>query len=360
MDGLEDTLTEVRQRVARYKDRAINEQNTKATLIVPVLRALGWDVEDLEEVQLEYKERSADNPVDYALFILGKVRLFVEAKALGGNLDDRRWANQIMGYASVAGVEWVVLTDGNEYRIYNAHAMVPVAEKLFRTTRITDAGPHVVETLGLLSKEQMSKDLIRVLWEAYFIDRQIRTAVEDIFFPEADPGLIRLIRNRVPRLTPAEVKAGLTRVGIRLDFPVAPPPPSMAPIAHPTPSPNDSPDEPTLSPGNSSPQGIVTLADLIAEGILKPPLQLEKMYKGHHFTALVTADGKVTWQGEVCDSVSTAAGVARRSIIGNPPGRTMPQTNGWVFWQFRDTDGQMKNVDVLRQRYLTNRLDVPV
>ena len=39
-----------------------------------------------------------------------------------------------MGYAIVAGVEWVVLTDGNEYRIYNTHAPVPVAEKLFHSS----------------------------------------------------------------------------------------------------------------------------------------------------------------------------------------------------------------------------------
>ena len=62
--------------------------------------------------------------------------LFVEAKALGGNLNDRRWANQIMGYAAVAGVEWVVLTNGDEYRIYNSHATVPVEQKVFRTTDV--------------------------------------------------------------------------------------------------------------------------------------------------------------------------------------------------------------------------------
>jgi predicted type IV restriction endonuclease len=34
---------------------------------VPVLRALGWNVEDLDEVHLEYKFKSPDKPVDYAL-----------------------------------------------------------------------------------------------------------------------------------------------------------------------------------------------------------------------------------------------------------------------------------------------------
>ena len=60
--------------------------------------------------------------------------LFIEAKALDENLDDRRWAGQIIGYAMQAGVEWVVLTNGDEYRIYNAHAPVAFEGKLFRSS----------------------------------------------------------------------------------------------------------------------------------------------------------------------------------------------------------------------------------
>ncbi len=63
-------LTAVRERIARHKRENIGEQDTKAALIVPVLRALGWDVEDLEDVKLEYRRRPNDNPVDYALFLL--------------------------------------------------------------------------------------------------------------------------------------------------------------------------------------------------------------------------------------------------------------------------------------------------
>ena len=63
-----------------------------SSLMRSVLRALGWDVEDLEDVKLEYRRRPSDNPVDYALFILRTPRLFIEAKALGGHLDDGKWA----------------------------------------------------------------------------------------------------------------------------------------------------------------------------------------------------------------------------------------------------------------------------
>src|SRR4051794_4604676 len=115
MPVLQEVLAQVRERITRYRGSApINEQNTKAALIDPVLRALGWDIEDVDEVHREYKVKSADNPVDYALLVLRTPRLFIEAKALGDNLNDRRWASQIMGYATVAGVEWVALTNGDE------------------------------------------------------------------------------------------------------------------------------------------------------------------------------------------------------------------------------------------------------
>ena len=58
MTTLAATLQEVRQRVQRAGKKPLNEQNTKATLIEPVLRALGWDVEDIEEVVREFRLKS--------------------------------------------------------------------------------------------------------------------------------------------------------------------------------------------------------------------------------------------------------------------------------------------------------------
>jgi hypothetical protein len=43
--------------------------------------------------------------------------------------------------------------------------------------------------------------------------------------------------------------------------------------------------------------------------------------------------------------------MARKSNVGAPPGREYPQTNGWTFWRFRDTDGHLAFVDALRQRH---------
>ncbi|HKX45882.1 MAG TPA: hypothetical protein VJP77_04220 [Planctomycetota bacterium] len=70
MDQLASTTTldDVRRRIARAS-RGLNEENTKATLIEPVLRALGWDVEDFEEVQREFRVNKRNKSVDYALLV---------------------------------------------------------------------------------------------------------------------------------------------------------------------------------------------------------------------------------------------------------------------------------------------------
>jgi hypothetical protein len=357
---LAPALEQVRDRIARYRGRSssIGEQNTKAALIEPILRALGWDVEDPEEVWREYRRRSVDNPVDYALMILRTPRLFVEAKSLGENLDDPKWANQIMSYAVVAGVEWVVLTNGDEYHIYNSHAAVPVEDKLFRTIRLTDDSTDVAGALDILSKHRTEDDWIGTLWKAHFVDRQMRSALAALFTPEPDQSLVRLLSRKLPTLTAAEIRAGLRRIDVRLDMPG---PPSFTGVQPSESRPVERKPEKAKPARRSAGQvgadaeaaswQSVTVQDLIAAGLIRPPLELVKTYKGRRLTGRVEADGRVTCLGQTFDSLSTSAGVARASIIGTPPGRRYPQTNGWVFWRFRDSDGLIKRLDVLRQRF---------
>ena len=353
MNDLAAALVHVRDRIAKHRGEAIGEENTKHALIEPVLRALGWDVEDLDEVRCEYKLKQADNPVDYALFVHGNLRLFVEAKALGENLD--KSASQIMGYAGVAGVvEWIVLTDGNEYRIYNAHAQVPVNQKLFKRVVLAADEPDVLGTLLLLSKAQLQGTVIDDLWRQYFVDRQVRQAVESLSGIEPPTDFLRLIRKRVPALSLSDVRQSLGRATLSLEYRAVQPAP-MPPVGHrtqaqPTAGTAAVPIEQPASP-DKTPWRHVTLRDLISSGTVRLPLDLETTYKGNQLTARIEADGSVTWNGATYDSLSIAGGMARKSIVGAPPGREYPPTNGWTFWRFRDADGRLASVDALRQRY---------
>jgi len=101
-------------------------------------------------VHREFKPTTQDKPVDYSLAVLRKPRLLVEAKPLGESLSDRKWIGQILGYASVAGVEWCVLTDGNEYRFYNATVPLDAAgcpTEIVKQIR-TQGGDYLVAVKG--------------------------------------------------------------------------------------------------------------------------------------------------------------------------------------------------------------------
>lgn len=351
---LEAVLHTLRERIARYQQQGIGEQDTKAALIVPVLRALGWDVEDLEDVKLEYRRRPADNPVDYALFLLRAPRLFIEAKSLGAHIDDGKWASQILAYATVAGVEWVALTDGNEWRIYNSHAAVPVEQKLFRVVRVGEPGTHAEQTLRLLAKAQMADHLIDVLWKSDFVDRQIRDALVRLFGPEPDPALVRLIRGKAQALSPAEVRSSLGRLRTTFDFPVAFTP-TFEPVV-PAKQPKAAKSEPAPSPvpgsgkmGEGTPWRGVSLGQLITAGLVRVPLEIEHRYRGTDLTARIEDANRVVFNSAVYDSLSTAGGMARKSVTGSPVGRDYPQTNGWTFWEYRSPDGTLRPLDNLRR-----------
>jgi predicted type IV restriction endonuclease len=137
--------------VRRFQGRNLGEQNTKASLIEPLLEALGWDVRDPDEVDREFKAAPKDAPVDYGLLVMRTPRLLVEAKGLGEDLSDRRWVGQTIGYASVAGAAWCVLTDGDEYRLYNTTVAVDAEEKLFCSIRLSD-GDEDEAVEGLLRR----------------------------------------------------------------------------------------------------------------------------------------------------------------------------------------------------------------
>ncbi len=351
MASLEQTLADLRTKIQRYRGRApLNEENTKGTLIEPVLRALGWDVEDPEEVDREYRAERRDRPVDYALLVTRRPRLLVEAKALGCDLRDRKWINQIMGYAVVAGVKWVVLTDGDEYRIYNTHADVKADEKLFRSVRVSAPSALLASTLSLLAKDHLQENRLEVLWRAQFVDQQVKTAIERMVRADADNAVVRQIARHTRNLTDAEIRDSLARCRLALDFPEVVDPPKAIRGKRRR---QDGDSGIRVLPGkiHRAASQDVTLRTLIGAGLLKPPTDLVKQYKGCDVAARVEEDGSVSCLGRTFASLSLAASAARASVLGIRSEAKWPATNGWTFWRYADETGTHVELDVLRKGY---------
>jgi len=205
----------------------IGEENTKAALIDPVLQVLGWDIHDLDEVQREYKYKGKGNPVDYALFVGGNPKMFLEAKPLGANLGDIKWRSQVVNYANNAGVEWCVLTDGNTWHVYKSNAPGDLDRKRFLETWLhsLQGGTPPFQpayVLGLLSKAKLMENEIAALWKALHIDRTAERALIRMM-EEKDASLVRLLMKRT-ELGKRDISLLLDRVKVTIETSVEHPP----------------------------------------------------------------------------------------------------------------------------------------
>ncbi|HUW33352.1 MAG TPA: DUF2924 domain-containing protein [Planctomycetota bacterium] len=339
---IRDFLQGLAPKALKHRDRRIGEENTKATLIEPVLEALGWDIRDCDEVHREFRAKSADSPVDYALKIMRTPRLFLEAKGLGEDLSDRKWISQVLSYATVAGVEWCVLTDGDEWRFYNSTAAVDAEEKLFRRVRISDGDlDETAETLALLSRDNIEGNLLEPLWAAHFVDRKVKEALREML-ESRDRGIVRLIHRKVPKLKPKQVVESLGRLEVRIDSPALRPPASTTAPSAPGSTPTHASGKPRRCRGGQN--RCTSLVNLIAASKLKPPVRLFRRYKGQMMEATVLSSGEVEFGGQRYASLSAAAVEACATVTG----RKM-SADGWSFWRLQDQEGQERTLDGLRK-----------
>ena len=122
--------------------RLANEAQVKQAVILPILRALGWDDANPREFKSEHSVGTTGGrgSVDYALFRTApneRPLVFVETKKLG-NVSSAGEA-QLFGYAFNQGVPFLVLTDGNVWNIYFAMAAGPFEERIvFRAELMQD------------------------------------------------------------------------------------------------------------------------------------------------------------------------------------------------------------------------------
>lgn len=109
---LEQLLHRIREGLAR--GAYPNERAVSTSIVVPILRALGWDDSDPEQVLPEHA--TGRGRVDYALRCPPRPPVaFIEVKGVGRSTDADR---QLFEYAFHEGVPLAILTDGREWSFY--------------------------------------------------------------------------------------------------------------------------------------------------------------------------------------------------------------------------------------------------
>lgn len=221
MDTLILCIESLQAKLERHRKDDLKELPTRTIFIDVLLLALGWDVRNPDEVELECPTIDGKS-VDYALKIDRKPVLFLEAKPLNDPLTDVKSITQVVGYAANAGVEWCVLTNGVTYRVYHSTEKAEAPEKLlFEVSLDTKENrgmsiQQIAERFSRLSRDSMAKGVLDDIGKETFTMGKIRKALDKIF-TEPPNAFVRLVRSTIgdDTIKPAQVKKALGKLWAR-------------------------------------------------------------------------------------------------------------------------------------------------
>ena len=149
LDDLKETIETLRERIQAHRAYLEgSETRTRQALIDPMLRALGWDVECPNSVELEYgiKRKWAD----YALMESGQPIAVIEAKALGRALkDDEKM--QALNYANMDGIDYMAVTNGDHWQMFDVFKRGQLDNRILMEFQLTRDEPYAcaLQALGL-------------------------------------------------------------------------------------------------------------------------------------------------------------------------------------------------------------------
>ncbi len=156
-----------------YLSRDYKEEDIKVEFISPMFKALGWDIDNTMGNAPQFKEvifeesisvgNKTKNP-DYTFQIGGQKIFFLEAKAPHRDLDhDRNPAYQVRRYGWSAKLDLCVLTDFEEFAIYETNTKPNKSQpasigrvKYYKYTEYVDKWEEIY---SIFSKEAVLKGL---------------------------------------------------------------------------------------------------------------------------------------------------------------------------------------------------------
>lgn len=167
------------------KDRRLiffDEAATKQAVILRILKSLGWNPFNVDEVYPEYSVGS--KRVDYALRHNGKNKVFIEVKKVNEDLEKHQ--EQLLNYSFQEGVKLAILTNGISWWFYLPLREGSWEERKFYTIEIYDQHSEdiVSKFEDFLSKENVISDRAIENAENLYKSRQKQNLIKETL-PEA-------------------------------------------------------------------------------------------------------------------------------------------------------------------------------
>lgn len=222
MTTVAECIEQLRLQLDRHRKPGLKEYPTRVIFVDPMLDALGWDVRDPREVQLEYTTIDGKS-VDYALRINDEPVLFIEAKPISDPLDDVKSITQVVSYAANAGIDWCILTNGVTYKVYRSTERAEAPEKLLYEVSIDPKdteGMSIQQVAALFSRfsqDAIAKGMLDDIGEQIFVTAKVRKALDKLLI-DPPTTLTRLIRRTIgdESIKPSQISTALKRLWTQL------------------------------------------------------------------------------------------------------------------------------------------------
>ena len=158
VDRLTSTLKTFQGVLEQQKARDVSEADT-VTVVKDILNAVfGYD---------KYAELTSEHAIrgtycDLAVRIDGKLAFLLEVKAVGLDLKDQH-VKQSVDYAANQGCEWVVLTNGIEWRLFRVCFKKPIDKQeiaAFNLMTASAKNEDDMEKIFLLTRDGFTKSAL--------------------------------------------------------------------------------------------------------------------------------------------------------------------------------------------------------
>ena len=195
----EASIAELQSRLRQHREVLETEEAAKTTLVLPFLRALGFDVFNPSEVKPEFTcdvGTKKGEKVDYALCVGGEITILVECKPVNGELSIKH-ASQLFRYFAATDARVALLTNGVIYKFFtDSDKANMMDEKPFFTFNLDDYRKADIRHLSAFQKAEF--DVERIVAQAGTLKLQSLVMGElKKEFAEPSEDFVRVIASRL-------------------------------------------------------------------------------------------------------------------------------------------------------------------
>ena len=154
--------------------------------------------------------------LDYGLKANGAPRLYVEAKAIGESMTDKKFVAQAVNYANNDGVVWCVLTNGLVWRVFKTNETAAMDKKLLFEIDMSDEAQPATDAaklFRLISNESVVDGTLDRYGERVFTDSRVRAALAALAI-DPPPALVEALGTKLghPQVPVDALQRSLARI----------------------------------------------------------------------------------------------------------------------------------------------------